>query len=966
MSADGRSVVGRVVSPLLVGRDEEMARLVGAVARAPAVVVVTGEAGIGKTRLVAEMAGRPELRGRRVLTGTCRRIREPFPLGPIVEALRDTAAALGEEGAGALSRVAGALRPLLPELEDVLPPAPQPLGDRLAERHRIFRGLAQVFAALGPTVLVVEDAHWADEQTLEFLDYLLAGPPPALSVVVTYRGEDAGPDVRLVTARPAAEVTRERIELAPLDVARTRELTQAILDADRITDELAAYLCERASGVPLAVQELLALLRQRGTLAWRRGRWARRTVAELDVPVRVRDSVLERVARLSDGARAVAEAAAVLMTAVPQAVLLDAARGGTADGLDEAVESGLIGERGGDFGFRHVLAAQAVSEEIPTARRRDLHGRAADAVRHLDRVPLGVLAHHLRESGRVAEWVDVAVRAAERATELRDDAEAFRLLDGVLRDADLEPVRRAELTVLLAKAAFETLRVPDLRTVFARALAADLPRRLRAELRLRLGLYLDSVGLDPDEKWVSVRESVEHLDQRAGLAAWGMLALGMPTEPTGLPVAERRGWVDRAIATLPNIEEPAQRQFVLGKASMARLLTGDPRWTDLRDRIRGGPAEIDSRRANAFYSLGIGAGFAGHHEVARDSLRTALEIGTEMDPTGGIAYRSRAGLLLVSYLRGEWDGLADAVPEVLDGLRDRTESMFAEAVAVCLDVAADNPPGIVDRLRAVAEVAVPGDAMLLAVIVDAWLRPAVAGGAAAEALADTAAYVDLWETRGMWAAGVRAVPSLVEALIADGRTDDARALTERYTDRLAGLDAPMAQCALTYARGLLAAADGGGSRAGAAYAAAAEGYERLPAPYEAARAREHAAGALRGVDAPAASAFLARAATAFERLGATRDLDRVARTARRRGIELAPRPAPRRGPRGYGGALSPREREVAELAASGLTNRDIASRLYVSPKTVEKHLASALRKLGLRTRAGLAARLAEGPGAATG
>ncbi|MEV4258911.1 LuxR family transcriptional regulator, partial [Spirillospora sp. NPDC049652] len=698
-------------------------------------------------------------------------------------------------------------------------PAPQPLGDRLAERHRIFRGLAEVFAALGPTVLVVEDAHWADEQTLEFLDYLLAGPPSALSVVVTYRGEDAGPDLRLVTARPAAEVTRERIELAPLDVARTRELAQAILDADRITDELAAYLCERGSGVPLAVQELLALLRQRGTLAWRHGRWARRTVAELDVPVRVRDSVLERVARLSDGARAVAEAAAVLMTAVPQSVLLAVARGGTPDGLDEAVESGLLGERGGGFVFRHVLAAQAVYEEIPAARRRDLHGRAADGVRHLDRVPLGVLAHHLREAGRVAEWVEVAVRAAEQARELRDDAEAFRLLEGVLRDADLEPVRRAELTVLLGKAAFDSLHVPDLRAVFTRALDADLPPRLRAELRFRFGLHLDSVGLDPEEKWVSVRESVDDLDQRSGLAAWGMLALGMPTEPTGLSAPDRAAWMDRALATVPNIEEPAQRQFVIGKASMARLITGDPRWTDLRDRLRAGPAELDSRRANAFYSLGLGAGFAGHHELARDSLRTAREIGAEIDPIGGIAYRSRAGLLLVSYLRGEWDGLAEAVPEVLDGLRDRTEGMFAEAVAACLDLAAENPPDVVARLRAVAGAAVPGDGMLLAVVVEAWLRAAAADGAdgaVSAALADTAAHVDLWEERGMWPVGVRAVPTLVEALIADGRTDEARDLTERYTDRLAGLDAPLAQCALTYARGSLAAAGGAWSRAGAA------------------------------------------------------------------------------------------------------------------------------------------------------
>ncbi|MFB4299273.1 AAA family ATPase [Actinomadura sp. NTSP31] len=937
-----------------MGRDAEMARLLAAVHRAPAAVVITGEAGIGKTRLVAEMAARPELRGVRVLTGTCRSIREPFPLGPIVEVLRDAGPAL----AGAeLSRVAGALRPLLPELEDVLPPAPQPLGDRAAERHRIFRGLAEVFAALGRAVLVVEDAHWADEQTLEFMDYLLAGPPPALSVVVTYRAENAGPDLRLVTARPAPQVTRVLLELDPLDVERTRELAQAILGAERITEELAVFLCERGSGVPLAVQELLALLRERGTLAWRRGRWARRIVAELDVPVRVRDSVLERVARLSEGARAVAEAAAALMTDVPQAVLLAASRGGTADGLDEAVESGLIAERGAHFGFRHVLAAQAVYEGIPATRRRALHGRAADAVRNLDRVPLGVLAHHLRKSGREREWVEVAVRAAMQAIELRDDAEAVRLLEGVLRDADLTPVRRAELAVLLARASFEILHVPDLREVFTRALSPGLPRRLWAELRFRYGLHLDAVGLDPDEKWATVLESVEDLDRRSGLAAWAMLALGMPTEPTGLDVAERARWIDRAIAIVPDIEDSAQQQFVLGKLAMARLITGDPRWTDLAARMRSGPAELDSRRANGFYSLGLSAGYAGHHEFARESLRTALDISTEVDPTGGIAYRSRSALLLLSYLRGEWDGQADAVPEVLEGLSDRIEWMFAEVAAACLDLAVGQPSGLTDRLRALGEAAKPGDATLLPIIVDAWLRSAIARGEAGDAIAATAGHVALWESRGMWPVGLRAVPALTEAMIAVDRRDDARALVSRYAARSDGLDAPLAACALRYARGLLAAADGAGARAAAESLAAADAYDGLRAPYEAARAREHAAGALRETDAAAAAAALTAAVTAFERLGARWDLERASRTARRWGIDTAARPPTRRGPRGYGGALSPREREAAELAATGLTNRDIAGRLFVSPKTVEKHLASALRKLGLRSRAALAAHL---------
>ncbi|MFI6516987.1 ATP-binding protein [Spirillospora sp. NPDC050679] len=950
MSGEGRSVVGQVVSPLLVGRSAELARLAAAVRRPPAVAVVSGEAGIGKSRLVAEMAAELEPDGVRVLTGACQWIREPFPLGPIVEALRHCGAVLaGTE----LSRVAGALRPLLPELEDLLPPQPKPLEDRAAERHRIFRGLVEVLAALGPLVLVVEDAHWADEQTLEFLGYLLAVPPPELSLVVTYRDEDAGPGLRQMTARPAAEVTRERLELAPLNVEQTRAMAQAILGAERITEELAAYLCERGSGVPLAVQELLALLRERGTLAWRHGRWARKAVEELDVPVQVRDSVLERVARLTPGARAVAEAAAVLVASVPEPVLLAACRGGDPDGLDEAVRSGLIAERAGAFGFRHALAAQAVYEDIPGARRRDLHGRAADAVRLLDRVPLGRLAHHLREAGRSDEWVTVAERAAAQAIELRDDAEAVRLLEGVLREADLAPVRRAELTAMMAAATLRVLHVPDLREVFARALDADLPAPLRAELQFRLGLHLDDTGAHPDQKWTAIRESVEDLDERSGLAAWAMLALGMPTEATGSDMAERARWLDRALATVPDIEDVSQRQFVLGKVAMARLLTGDPRWTVLVDRLRADSGPADPRLANAYFSFGLGAGHAGHHALARESLRRALDVSDEVEATGAMDYRSRAALLLVSYLQGEWEGLADAVPEVLDGLSSRSERVIAEVVAVRLDLAAGELGGVSERLRALA----PADVTLMPLVVDAWLRLAVARGEAKAALADTAGYVELWESRGMWPVGVRTVPVLTEAMLADGQAGGAAALVDRYAAKLNGMDAPLAECALSHARGLLAAADGEWTRAATEFTTAAAAYDELPAPYEAARAREQAAGALRATGDPDAAATLADAVHAYERLGAQWDLERSARTARQWGVDVAPRRQARRGPRGYGDTLSPREREVAELAATGITNRDIAQELFVSPKTVEKHLASALRKLGLRSRTALAAHL---------
>jgi len=155
----------RLVSPILVGRGEHLDRLAPVVSSPPAVAVVEGKAGVGKTRLVGELLARPELAGARALTGRSRQIQEPFPLGAVIEAVR----ALGPELDGlALGPVAGALRPLLPEVADWLPPPLEPLDDRPAERYRVFRGMSELLTVLAtsrPVVLVLEDLHWADAQT---------------------------------------------------------------------------------------------------------------------------------------------------------------------------------------------------------------------------------------------------------------------------------------------------------------------------------------------------------------------------------------------------------------------------------------------------------------------------------------------------------------------------------------------------------------------------------------------------------------------------------------------------------------------------------------------------------------------------------------------------------------------------------------------------------------------------------
>ena len=202
----------RITAPRLVGRSTEYELLRDAVSRPGSVTVVEGESGVGKTRLLAEVLPEVAATGRRVLVGGCRHLRDPLPLSPVVEALRSVGDALADVP---LSPVAGALRPLPPELSDALPESPPPLDDRRAEQHRQFRGLVDVLDALGSTVLVLEDLHWADARTVDFLSYLLGAPQPRLAVVLTYRGEQVDPAVRATTARLPIGVRHEHLELAP-------------------------------------------------------------------------------------------------------------------------------------------------------------------------------------------------------------------------------------------------------------------------------------------------------------------------------------------------------------------------------------------------------------------------------------------------------------------------------------------------------------------------------------------------------------------------------------------------------------------------------------------------------------------------------------------------------------------------------------------------------------------------------
>jgi DNA-binding CsgD family transcriptional regulator len=950
----------RVVSPNLVGRSDELDLLVRALSDPPAVVVVDGEAGIGKTRLVAELSSRPELGGRRMIGGGCRHVREPFPLGPLIDALRG----VGDDLAGAdLSPLTGTLRPLIPELANTLPVAPEPLEERLAERHRVFRALVEILGSLGAAVLVLEDLHWADEQTIDFIGYLLGDMPAKLAVVLTFRSEEAQPRVRALAARVPDSIDRAHLALRPLDANKTGALAAAILGTDRVSSEFAGYLHERTSGLPFAIEELLALLRSRGTLVPRGGGWARRELDALDVPTGIRDSVLERVSRLSDDARGIAEAAAVLQTPMrvsvlvgTSALLAPAVRGG----LTAALESGVLTEHGEAVGFRHLLAAQAVYDDIPISRRLDLHARAAAVLERQDPVPVGQLAHHLRHADRMAEWVEAAEQAADQAVALGDDEEAARVLEDVLRHGPLDTERRGRFAVKLARVALEAGRGGELLNLLTGLLAdGRFPRSVRGELRFRVALLVARTGGDGVELYRLFADAVKELTDRPDLQAWAMVCLGMPTTP-GIPLSDNVAWLHRSLEIVPSIQDPALEVFLLGKVAMVLVAIGDAEWRRIADRIvaRSGGEPHQPREVSAYCSTALEACYAGHHVVSARLLDTAGK-GAASGGSGRTQLNVRSIRILLDYCAGRWEHLDHEVQDLLDELdempRHRT---YVEVVAGCiahahgrLDEAKQLLVEAVDRGEAL------GESDLAPMAVAALVRVLTARGEHDAALARVDRFAATVHIQGIWAVTARMLPEFTRTLVSAGRASEAAALLDRFADELGRLDAPLAPAAISHARGLLNADAQRWTEAAQHLLAAADRYEPLPCPYEAARAREEAAACLAAVGDARAKDLLQTATTTYLRLGATWDLARAARRAREHGIEVR---RPRRGGRtSYGNELSPRERQVAELAASGHTNKEIAQRLFLAPRTVDTHLSAIRRKLGVHSRAAITGRLDE-------
>ncbi|MEU0785755.1 AAA family ATPase [Streptomyces sp. NPDC006173] len=916
----------------MVGRDAELRRVTDALSQPPALVLIEGEAGIGKSRLVGEALSAPAPRGPRSLVAICPPFREAMTLGPVVDAVRQAARGGAAVARLGLSALAGTLRPLFPDWVDHLPLAPEPLADAGATRHRLIRAFAELLDRLDIEVLVVEDVHWADEATLELLLFLASRQPLALSMVVTYRPEEVAADSLLLrlSSRSATGTggSHARISLGGLAVADTAGFVSSMLDDEHVSTAFAAFLHERTGGVPLVLEECVRLLRDRSDLVRRDGEWVRRTLDEIAVPPTIRDAVTERVSRLGADAQRVLLAAAVLGDPSDERTLgavsgLSASEGSVTDPVVEAavsdgIRSGLLVESGsgpGRIAFRHALAARAVADRAAPSERRAAHRRAAAWLETVRPRPIDRLAHHFWESGETARWCEYTEQAADVALVSGDHLTAVTLLHELITEPRLSAEAVAPLVRKMPFLAFtEYGRRADVIVALRAVLETDrLSARDRADVRGQLGRVLFSLG-DHAAAAAELELAIPDLGEGTFADAWAMTVLGFPWAGTW-PASTHLRWLERArqFAGGPELT-PRERMILLLNRVTALLELGEESGWTLAEELSEDEStpQLAVEWARAELNVGDAAMRWGRYAEARARLNSSVDIAGRH---GYQVIRNMAlvTLLRLDYLTGAWEGLAERADEYADAANVpvcRLEGLLVGAQLRAATAGGDQQfDELLQSLREEGE---------RRGIIALWLESAatharlrLTAGDTEEALALTEEPMRLLVDKAIWIWATEIAPVRVAALTAADRHAEVERLVADFEEGLRSRSAPAAQSALEECRALSAEGRGEFEEAARAWDLAALAWAGLPRPHAQARARE--------------------------------GVERCTRAARGVG-----------GRRGYGSRLSPRESEVVRLVLRGMTNRQIAVELSRSPSTVGAQLKSAMRKHGVASRTALA------------
>ncbi len=988
MSAGGATmtVVTRPSSSApLVGRHAQMRALGEALDGArdgrPGTVLLGGDAGSGKTRVVDELAAVARSRGDCVLVGHCIDLGEVgLPYLPFVEVLSSLQAVAADEPVVAAQLAA---RPSLAGIGGgTRVESDGTTGDdvgRLQQFDAVTTLLAEISREHAPVVLVVEDLHWADPSTRDLLRYLVArSAGQRLLILLTYRVDDLHRrhPLRPLLADLARQPGVERIEVPPFTPAETREFARYV--AGPLPEDEVRQVVRRSEGNAFFAEELL----EAGPGA-------------SGLPESLADVLLARVERLEPHSRHLVQLAAVAGRRVAEPLLeavLSAEGRSVPGGLDEPLRDAvthqvLVPDDSGRYAFRHALLGEAVYDDLLPGERVRLHAAFATAIRDTGAAvgSAAELAHHAMASkdlpGALVASLDAADQAARQhapTEQLGHLERALELWHAVPDAGELTGTTLVRLGLVAAGAAGragELARAVALARAAVDLVAAETvghpwgsPQAVaEAEARHQLAQHL--AAADDDDTYTQSRRAVE-------------LLLGTADELPSVPptpeivvaaaiYARACLWSDRDADTLAWAQWTVKAARLLGLpaieadalTSLAVLTREDPDETARllqearRGAVEAGELGVELRIsynlvANRFYS---GDWHGALTEIEAGTQR-AVDTGTTWSTW---AVEMRVLDVVARYLVGDWDGSVaagtplgmtppDAVAARLNtvglyvAVGRGTEGALAAAEGVRVDWPQDG------------QIALVGGGTLTDALTWAG-RPRDAVAVATEVTAHLTATWNTYFLGGIWLSAL-AIAALADTV--DGPRVDPSALTtareeaERWRD------------------GARAAAERGRPRGGrmgpegTAWLARVEAeHSRLTGegqvelwtqaveafgdvyPYEQARSRRRLAEALLSAgDRAGATTAAASAAGTAQRLGAEPLLSAVMALARRGRLDV-----PGLRPSGAG-LLTGREAEVLALVAEGLTNREVGSRLFISDKTVSVHLSNVMAKLGASSR----------------
>jgi class 3 adenylate cyclase len=659
----------QVLCPVVIGRESELAALEAALTDAIGgrgqVTLVAGEAGQGKSALLRLFDERARAAGARVMLGECTEVEARRPFGPFIDALVAASLPLPEELAG----------------------GPGAMAAVEVERYRVHAGFARTLAAAArenPLVLAIEDLHWADEATLELVPYLarkLRGE--RMLLLATYRSDELHrlhPLNHLLAELARGRLARE-IKLHKLSEDEIAIVMQKALGLDRApTTAFRQAIYERCEGNPFFVEEVLRALIERGDLSYREGAWRRtKDVAEISIPVSIRDAVQQRLHSLLPDARRVIDLAAVIGQRFEFELLREVANmdeGVVLDALRAAIDGQLVTEDdpGGEeetYRFRHALTRESILAELLQRERRVMHravGEAiernavADAAAHAEE-----LAYHFDEARDQERALRYHRLAADEARRVFAFAREVRHLERAIEVAPDDDPTLGQMHLRLAEAATDASQhdlaaraAQEARTIFA----AQGDQRRTGEALARLSharwfLGDTAAALPLAHEAVSMLEPAgASLELGRALAELARLAMLTAAEIDAI------GWAERGIAVAEEIAAPDVKASCLITVGAAKANLGRP---DARATMRQGLAlalehELPYHAMRAYQNIWA----SGHRTgLSADERRRIHEEGS--------GYARRLGLrpdtlisreLIYAVSDGDWDKALELVAEL--------------------------------------------------------------------------------------------------------------------------------------------------------------------------------------------------------------------------------------------------------------------------------------------------------------